>query len=61
MTVRDLIKELKNHPPDAEIGWQDHDMPENELNDRVRYIYHFEPELSFDPAFCENVKVVLRP
>lgn len=38
MKVRDLIKELKNKPPGAEVYWRDHDQGEGEVNCSVDYV-----------------------
>ncbi|MEE8308645.1 MAG: hypothetical protein V3R81_15365 [Gammaproteobacteria bacterium] len=59
MTVKELIKELKKHPPESEVGWRDHDASEDAITDRVKTVDEFDPETSFDPRFCEGVRVVL--
>lgn len=38
MNVKELIKKLKQMPPDSEVVWQDHDHGEYEVNARVRYV-----------------------
>jgi len=35
MKVRELLKELKNMPKDAEVFWQDHDHGNYEWNNNV--------------------------
>lgn len=35
-TVREVIRMLKRFPPEAIVGWQDHDQSDNELNALVR-------------------------
>ena len=59
MTVNELIKELKKHPGDSKVAWRDHDQAENELANFVNGVEPFNPEESFDPAFCEGVRVIL--
>lgn len=61
MIIAELIEELKKYPPDAEVGWCDHDGSPDEINDRVRCVKPFNPDESFDPGYCRNVMVVLLP
>jgi hypothetical protein len=61
LTVRDLIRELRKHPPDARVAWRDHDQSEGEINAPVGSVDSFNPEASFDSEFCRNVRVVLGP
>ena len=35
-TVREVIRMLKRFPPDAIVGWMDHDQSDDELNALVR-------------------------
>ena len=35
MKVRQLIAKLKKMPQDADLGWQDHDQSEDEMNSTV--------------------------
>lgn len=59
MKVKELINELRKHPMDAKVGWQDHDANENEISNHVGRVDVFDPETSFDPKYCEGVLVVL--
>lgn len=61
MTVKELIKELEKHPPNALVAWSDHDNLDGELNNHVRCVLEFDPETAFDKQFAKGVKVVLRP
>lgn len=61
MTVKELIKQLKEHPMNAKVAWQDHDQAEDEINAEVGNVESFDPEKSFDPAYCKGIKVVIRP
>ncbi len=38
MKVKELIKQLKKYPPDAEVVWRDHDQSEGEFNGHVNYV-----------------------
>lgn len=60
MTVEELIKELKKHPPKARVGWQDHDASEGELSAHVRYVSPFKPDGTQAEDWTRNVAVVIR-
>lgn len=38
MSVRELIAKLRKMPPEAVVGWQDHDHSEDELGGIVRCV-----------------------
>jgi len=59
MKVKELIKELRRYPMDAEVGWQDHDADDNEISNHVNSVREFDPETSFDKRYCKNIRVVL--
>lgn len=60
MTVKDLIRELKKHPPDARVGWQDHDAADNEVSSFPSSVSSFDPETSVDPRYYRTVRMVIR-
>jgi hypothetical protein len=60
ITVKQLIKELKNFPSDSLVGMAAMDNGGNELEGHVEFIETFDPEKSFDKDFCKNTFVVLR-
>lgn len=51
MTVRQLIRELKNMPPHAVVIIKDHDSGEGEFNNYVRFVCDVTDEFttSYDP------------
>lgn len=57
LTVRQLIAKLRRMPPDAIVGWQDHDHADHELNALVGAVEESAPAL----RRTHNVGVVLRP
>ena len=59
LTVAELIKELKKHPPESYVGWQSYDNGEDEISGLVETVSSFVPEASFNPRYCKNVRVVL--
>lgn len=60
MTVRELIKQLKQYPPDSNIGMYHHDHNEADPPTIVRTVEDYRPELCEDPAAAENIFVVLK-
>jgi len=49
MKVRDVISELKKHDPESEVGVQNFDSDETDLNAFVEGVY------KFDPITCSEV------
>ena len=43
-TVREVIRMLRRFPPEAVVGWQDHDQSDGELNALVRVAREASPE-----------------
>lgn len=38
MKVKELIRELKKHHPDADVGWQAHDQDSHEIDGWVDFV-----------------------
>lgn len=61
MTTKELIKELKKMPPDAEVLWCDHDTgPFSDWVRRVTLVDFDNVKLSPDTNVTRGEKVILR-
>ena len=60
MNVRNLIKELKKHPMDSEVGVQDQDAGEFEFGAIVWSVNKFQQDKSEMKNYGKNVHVVIK-
>lgn len=59
MKVKELIRRLKEFPPESRVGIQAHDDGETELQGFAFSVREFDPETSFDPEYCKGCRVVI--